>query len=132
MTELLERILMAGDLKEATPPVTVQKPDERTAKPPMYAVILHNDRSTNPEFVMRVMRDCFRIDTDEAMSKMTEAHFRDKSVVKVVSRDVAETQHAQAVELIGRAVVGVDYFAFEGQTGCELKFTVEVESGGGE
>ena len=135
MSEVMDRILNATGLKEAVPPTVAKLPEDTTAKPPMFAVVLHNDGSTNPEFVMHVLSSAFSVDNSKAADLMLTAHkggSKGHAVVKITTRDTAETQLQAAGELIARATAGQDFFVFPGNTGgqCELKFTVEAETAG--
>ena len=96
--------------------VTQLRPKERTrtARPPMYKVILLNDDFTPRVFVVRVLKAVFRMSEDEAMGVMLAAHQRGACVVAVFTREVAE-------EKCGRAN---DMGAAEG---FPLTFTTEKE-----
>ncbi len=110
---------------DAPPPVldTVAPP----ATPPMYAVLLQNDDSSLPDFVMLVLVQVFGKSESAAMEIMIRAHNSGKSVVTIVSRDMAETLVAQAQEFIT---------GFNGRKSmlpggvCELTFTSVIETPG--
>lgn len=112
------------------PPVLAPVNAEAPAKPPMYAVVLHNDNSTFPDFVMQVLSTAFSIDEAAAMPIMMTAHRSGKSVVQVVSRDMAETRVMAADTLIATAERGSNYSNHVPR--CELHFTVELETKGDE
>jgi len=114
------------------PPVLDTVREETPAKPPMYAVLLHNDGSTNPRFVTEVLNECFAVDARRAHQIMMAVHTTNApSVVTVVSKDVADTMHQRALVLIAGAVPDRDFFTRMSQTGgCELQFTVELETKG--
>jgi ATP-dependent Clp protease adaptor protein ClpS len=71
----------------------------RTARPPLYRVLLHNDDFTPRDFVVRVLKLVFRMDADRARRVMMIAHTRGVCVVAVYTRDVAETKATQGTEM---------------------------------
>ena len=86
---------------------TVEKPPTRikpkttpkTARPPLYKVILLNDDFTPREFVVQVLMAVFRMSEDEAHKVMMTAHRRGACVIAVYTRDVAETKAKEGTEL---------------------------------
>lgn len=66
----------------------------RTAKPPMYRVIMHNDDYTTQEFVVHILVQYFRKDPTEAMHVMLKVHTTGKAIAGVYTRDEAETKVA--------------------------------------
>ncbi len=86
----------------------------RTARPPLYRVLLINDDYTPREFVVSVLAAVFRLDSDQARRVMMIAHTRGRCVVAVYTRDVAET----------KATLGTDAGAREGYP---LTFATEPE-----
>jgi ATP-dependent Clp protease adaptor protein ClpS len=93
-------------------PRTKVKP--KTARPPLYKVILLNDDFTPREFVVSVLKAVFRMNEDQAYNVMITAHRRGACVIAVYARDVAETKAKEATEL-GKA------------KGYPLFFTTEPE-----
>jgi ATP-dependent Clp protease adaptor protein ClpS len=93
-------------------PRTKVKP--KTARPPLYKVILLNDDFTPREFVVSVLKAVFRMNEDQAYNVMITAHRRGACVIAVYARDVAETKAKDATEL-GKA------------KGYPLFFTTEPE-----
>ena len=97
---------------------TVEKPrikvKPKTARPPLYKVILLNDDFTPREFVVTVLKAEFRMTEDQAHKVMITAHRRGVCVVAVFTRDVAETKATRATDA-GRA------------KGYPLLFTTEPE-----
>ncbi len=90
---------------------TVQK----TARPPLYKVILVNDDYTPREFVVRILKAEFRMSEDQAHRVMMTAHIKGSCVVAVFTREVAETKATRATEA-GRS------------KGYPLQFTTEPET----
>jgi ATP-dependent Clp protease adaptor protein ClpS len=71
----------------------------KTARPPLYKVILLNDDYTPREFVVLVLKAVFRMNEDQAYRVMMTAHRRGACVIAVYARDVAETKAKEATEL---------------------------------
>ena len=71
----------------------------KTARPPLYKVILLNDDYTPREFVVQVLKAVFRMNADRAYGVMMTAHRRGACVIAVYTRDVAETKAKEATEL---------------------------------
>ena len=96
--------------------VTKLRPKERTrtARPPLYKVILLNDNFTPRFFVVRVLKAVFRMSEGEAMGVMLTAHQRGACVVAVFTREVAEEKCRRANDM------GV-------AEGFPLTFTMEKE-----
>jgi ATP-dependent Clp protease adaptor protein ClpS len=82
---------------------TVEKPrvqpKTKTARPPLYKVILLNDDYTPREFVVQVLKAVFRMNESQAYRVMMTAHQRGACVIAVFTRDVAETKAKEATEL---------------------------------
>jgi len=76
--------------KTAAKPRT--KVGAKTARPPLYKVILLNDDYTPREFVVQVLKAVFRMSEDESYRVMMTAHRRGACVIAVYTRDVAETK----------------------------------------
>jgi ATP-dependent Clp protease adaptor protein ClpS len=83
--------------KTLVKPVTKTKP--KTARPPLYKVILLNDDYTPREFVVQVLKAVFRMNEDQAYRVMITAHTRGACVIAVYVRDVAETKAKEGTEL---------------------------------
>jgi len=94
-------------------PRTKTKP--KTARPPLYKVILLNDDFTPREFVVQVLKAVFRMGAERAYAVMLTAHRKGACVIAVYTRDVAETKAREATEL-GKA------------KGYPLFFTTEPEN----
>jgi ATP-dependent Clp protease adaptor protein ClpS len=71
----------------------------KTARPPLFKVILVNDDYTPREFVVRVLKAEFRMSEDQANRVMITAHTKGTCVVAVFTRDVAETKATRATEM---------------------------------
>ena len=90
------------------------KTTTRTARPPLYKVILLNDDYTPREFVVMVLKAVFRVTEDQAYKVMITAHRRGTCVVAVYTKDIAETKATEATDMGQRA-------------GFPLMFTTEPE-----
>jgi len=101
---------------------TVEKPRTKTApktaRPPLYKVILLNDDYTPREFVVKVLEAVFRMNESQAYRVMMTAHQRGACVIAVFTRDIAET----------KAALVMDYAK---EHGHPLKCTAEPEGFGG-
>ena len=89
-------------------------------EPPRYGVVLQNDDTTFPNFVIKVLTEVFR--SDNAISLMKEAHHRGSAVVFSNTKDVCYTLVDRANSLIASAEPG-KHFSSEIEN-CELTFTV--------
>ena len=94
---------------------TRPKTQTKTARPPLYKVILLNDDFTPREFVVLVLKAVFRMGAERAYAVMMTAHKRGACVIAVYTRDVAETKAKEATDL-GK------------QKGYPLFFTTEPET----
>ncbi len=84
----------------------------KTARPPLWKVILLNDDFTPREFVVVVLKAVFRMNAERAYHVMMTAHRRGACVIAVYTRDVAETKAKEATEL-GKAKGYPLYFTTE-------------------
>ena len=85
------------DYDSDTAVVTKTKP--KTAKPPMYKVLLLNDDYTPMEFVVHVLERFFAINHQAAIEIMMTVHKKGAAVVGVFSHDIAETKVTQVMDL---------------------------------
>ena len=87
----------------------------RTARPPLYKVILLNDDYTPREFVVQVLKAVFRMGAERAHAVMMTAHRRGACVIAVYTRDVAESKAKEATDL-GKQKGYPLFFATEPET----------------
>lgn len=84
-------------------PDSITKPRTRsvpkTARPPLYKVILVNDDFTPRDFVVIILKAEFRMSEPQAMKVMLTAHQKGSCVVAVFTREIAETKASQATEM---------------------------------
>lgn len=81
------------DLLDRDPTI---KNEEKTKKPSMYKVILHNDDYTPFELVVVILQEVFRQNQQQAIATMLAAHQGGACVCGVYSLDVAETKATEA------------------------------------
>ena len=71
----------------------------KTARPPLYKVILINDDFTPREFVVRVLKAEFRMTGDQANRVMVTAHTKGSCLVAVFTREIAEEKATRATDM---------------------------------
>lgn len=71
---------------------------QKTARPVMWRVLMHNDDFTTQEFVVHVLIVFFKKDPTEAQHLMLKVHMTGKAIVGVYTRDIAETKVAQVTD----------------------------------
>ena len=86
-----------SDIKLNTDNETVTLSKSKTAKPPMYKVILLNDDFTPMEFVVHILEKFFGITHDLAINIMLTVHQKGLAVIGVFSHDVAESKVNQVM-----------------------------------
>ena len=71
----------------------------KTARPPMYKILLLNDDYTPMEFVTYILERIFGLSAAQAVEIMLTVHKKGLAVVGVFSREVAETRVLQVMDL---------------------------------
>ena len=101
-------------VKSQTLPRLKTKPKEasKTARPPLWKVILLNDDFTPREFVVQVLKAVFRMNESQAYRVMMTAHQKGACVIAVYTKDVADTKAKEATEM-GKAAGYPLYFTTE-------------------
>ena len=74
----------------------------KTARPPLYKVMLLNDDYTPMEFVVHVLERFFGLNHAQAFDIMLTVHKKGLAVVGVYSAEVAETKVAQVMDFARR------------------------------
>jgi ATP-dependent Clp protease adapter protein ClpS len=92
--------------------------------PPRYCIVLHNDSTTSPGFVCRVLHEVFGLSQQHAFQVMRKVHEGGREIVGTYPKDTALTKLRQAQEMI--AATGVN--ARRPDAPCELQFTAEPET----
>ena len=96
----LEVKLMSGPDDDDTPEADViTKTRSKTARPPMYKVLMLNDDYTPMEFVVHVLERYFSMTHAQAFEIMLTVHKKGLAVVGVFSYEIAETKVAQVMDL---------------------------------
>lgn len=72
---------------------------QRTARPPLYRVMLHNDDFTTMEFVVEVLVSVFHREYTDAVRVMLDVHTQGVGVAGVYSYEIAETKAAKVMRL---------------------------------
>ena len=80
----------------------VTKTRAKTAKPPLYKVLLLNDDYTPMEFVVHVLERFFGISHQAAVEVMLTVHQKGVAVVGVFSFEIAETKVTQVMDYARR------------------------------
>ncbi|MCK0167814.1 ATP-dependent Clp protease adapter ClpS [Jannaschia sp. S6380] len=80
----------------------VTKTRPKTARPPLYKVLLLNDDYTPMEFVVMVLEKFFQIGHSHAVEIMLTVHKKGLAVVGVFSHEIAETKVAQVMDFARR------------------------------
>ena len=75
------------------------KTKTKTARPPLYKVLLLNDDYTPMEFVVHVLERFFQRNRDEATRIMMHVHRRGVGICGVYTYEVAETKVTQVMDL---------------------------------
>ena len=78
------------------------KTKPKTARPPLYKVLLLNDDYTPMEFVVHVLERFFGMSNAQAFELMLAVHKKGLAVVGVFSLEVAETKVAQVMDFARR------------------------------
>ena len=81
--------------------VTEQRP--KTAKPPLWKVILHNDDFTTMEFVIRVLTEVFNKTEPEAVELTLQVHTRGACLAGVFTFEIAETKVHRVLSMANEA-----------------------------
>lgn len=88
--------------------------EQKTSRPRMYRVLIHNDDYTPMDFVVRLLRTVFNKTESEATAVMLHIHNTGIGVAGVFTHEIAETKVAQ-VHMIAR------------QNECPLMASMEPE-----
>ena len=78
------------------------KTRSKTARPPLYKVMLLNDDYTPMEFVVHVLERFFGLNHAQAFEVMLTVHKKGLAVVGVFSHEIAETKVTQVMDFAQR------------------------------
>jgi ATP-dependent Clp protease adaptor protein ClpS len=90
---------MSDDSTETT---ILTKTAPKTARPPLYKVMLLNDDFTPMEFVVHVLERFFGLNHAQSFDIMLTVHKKGLAVVGVFSFEIAETKVAQVMDFARR------------------------------
>lgn len=85
---------------------------QRTKRPPLYNVMLHNDDYTTQELVVEILKAFFHKTEAEAQTVMLTVHHKGNGVAGTYPRDTAESKVVQVTD-------------FARAQGAPLKLTTE-------
>ena len=80
----------------------VTKTRTKTARPPLYKVLLLNDDYTPMEFVVHVLERFFGLSHAQSFEIMLTVHKKGLAVVGVFSHEIAETKVTQVMDFASR------------------------------
>ena len=89
---------MATERKPGSQEQLKERKEEKTDKPRLWKVLLHNDDYTTMEFVVHVLTTFFHKDETEAFTVMLNVHTKGIGIAGVYTRDVAETKVEQVTK----------------------------------
>ena len=89
-TKIIVEIVPMGLYK--TEKTTQNKAGEKTASPPLYKVLMHNDDYTTMEFVVSMLELVFHLPSTEANQIMLQIHMRGIGVCGTFPYEIAETK----------------------------------------
>jgi len=75
------------------------RPEERTKRPALYHVVLHNDDYTTMEFVVHVLETVFQKTAADAHRIMLQVHLEGRGVCGAYTYEVAETKAATVQQM---------------------------------
>lgn len=129
-TEIIEAPTTTDDpaFKDMMKNIVGKKQEPEPEKPKMWAILLHNDDTTFPQFVVRVLSEAFKVEGQAASRIMLKAHRTGQDVVTVTTKDQADTMIDLAEVLIRGAQPQVDFLSHGGLASCELKFSLREET----
>ncbi len=75
---------------ESDSDVQIASVKPKLSKPPLYKVIILNDDYTPMEFVVKILKIFFRMDTPKATRLMLKIHSTGAGICGIFSREIAE------------------------------------------
>ena len=76
----------------------MERKKQKTKKPPLFRVLLHNDDFTSMEFVVFILKSIFRKADGEAKQIMLAVHHQGIGVAGVFTYEIAETKVTQVMD----------------------------------
>lgn len=80
----------------------ITKTAPKTARPPLYKILMLNDDYTPMDFVVHVLQRFFGIDETLAATIMLTVHRKGVAVVGVFTHEIAETKVTQVMDYARR------------------------------
>ncbi len=77
---------------------SVTKTKDKVQKPPLYAVILHNDDYTTMEFVVFILVTVFNKEEEEAVRIMLNVHQQGVGLAGVYTYEIAEAKVKKVID----------------------------------
>ncbi len=102
MTRVFQNPTMASDFEDDQDTAIVTRTKPKTAKPPLYKVLLLNDDYTPMEFVVHVLERFFGLSSTQAEAIMLTVHTKGLAVVGVFTHEIAETKVTQVMDYARR------------------------------
>ena len=99
---LMEHVLSDKTSGPGNDTSILTKTSTRTARPPLYKVLLLNDDYTPMEFVVHILERFFGLNHAQAFEIMLMVHKKGLAVVAVYSFEIAETKVAQVMDFARR------------------------------
>ncbi len=95
-------VMMSGGGHDGSDTSILTKTAPKTARPPLYKVMLLNDDFTPMEFVVHVLERFFGLNHAQSFDIMLTVHKKGLAVVGVFSAEIAETKVAQVMDFARR------------------------------
>jgi ATP-dependent Clp protease adaptor protein ClpS len=71
----------------------------KTEEPPIYRVLLHNDDYTTMEFVVKVLKEIFHKNEEEAINIMLHVHHNGMGIAGIYTKEIAEIKMYLTTEI---------------------------------
>ena len=75
----------------------LDRPSQKTKRPPMYTVLVHNDPFTPREFVVAVIMQFFGKTREQALRVMMTAHTQGQGAAGTYTKEIAETKASTVI-----------------------------------
>lgn len=82
---------------------TIVQEDIQLSKPPMYAIIMHNDHYTTMDFVVFILLEVFDYSVSKAVDTMMQVHEQGQAKVAIFPKEIAEMKVDHVMHLAQEA-----------------------------